>query len=182
MLEMMPRKMEMAFKDDNYRTDIIAGMGLFKSSIIFKKGDDKITHSVKMLRKKYAAVLDQKDIKKINPELADIEIEYTGNKKEIAGFKCKEAILKQASGKSYILYYTDDINIKTPNKNTPFEEIGGVLMQYEIVNYNTHMKFTVEEVIEKEVNSIDLVLEDGYKMVEPEVLDKEIQAIFDKVN
>ena len=43
MFDLMPRRMEMSFKDDNYRTDIIAGMGLFKTSIISEADNNQLT-------------------------------------------------------------------------------------------------------------------------------------------
>lgn len=181
MLDLMPKKMEMAISGEDYRTDIIAGMGLFKTSIISKGNQENITHSVKLLNKKYASELDHDDIKIINPTLANLEIEVTGNTKEIAGIKCKEVIVKDSEGSEFKAYFTKSFKIKNPNKGTPFEEIPGVLMEYEFVNYDTHMKFIAEEVKEKTIEKEDLMLESGYAMVEPIRLKAEIQSIFDKV-
>lgn len=181
MLDLMPKKMEMAISGEDYRTDIIAGMGLFKTSIISKGSQENITHSVKLLNKKYASELGHDDIKIINPTLANLNIEFTKNTKEIAGIKCKEAIVKDSQGNEFKVYYTKSFKIKNPNKGTPFEEIPGVLMEYEFVNYETHMKFIAEELKEKPIEKTDLDLESGYAMIEPVKLKEEIQSIFDKV-
>jgi GLPGLI family protein len=181
MLDLMPKKMEMSFCNNSYRTDIIAGMGLFKTSIISEAKKNQLTHSVKMLNKKHASVLSSSDIENMNPELKGIEIKITGEVKEVAGFKCQEAIIFKKGVESFKVYFTDDIKIKDPNKATPFKDIPGVLMEYEMVNYDTHMHFIVDEVIEKEVHKDDLLLEEGYEMVNAERLSKEIQSIFNKV-
>lgn len=181
MLDLMPKKMETAFKDDSYRTDIIAGMGLFKTSIINEKGKNNLTHTVKMLNKKYASILSPTDITGMNPDLLDITIEETGASKKIAGYNCKEAVIKKDNKEISKLYYTEEIDIETPNKATPFNEIPGVLMEYEMINYDTHMHFIVENVVEKEIDNDDLILEDGYEMVSSTRLESEIQAIFNKV-
>lgn len=181
MLELMPKKMEMQFKDHDFRNDIIAGMGLFRTSIISKKAENQLIHSVKMLDKRYFTVLDEADIKTMNPELNDLSFEYTGNEKEIAGFNCKEVIAKQNGETLFIMYYTEQIAITGPNRGTPFKEIPGVLMEYDVINYKTHMHFQAEEVIEMEVPTEQLSLEDGYVEISADELKNEIQIIFDKV-
>lgn len=181
MLDLMPKKMETAISGEDYRTDIIAGMGLFKTSIISKGNEENIIHSVKLLNKKYASELYQNDIEIMSPDLVDVEIEFTNKSKKIAGLKCKEVKFKDVKGNEYLAYYTKSFKIQNPNKGTPFEEIPGVLMEYELVNFDTHMKFIAEEVNEKAVEKNDLALESGYNMVEPVKLKAEIQSIFDKV-
>ena len=181
MLDLMPKKMETTFKNNCYRSDIIAGMGLFKTSIIKGESQEELTHTVKMLNKKYASVLNNEELISMNPTLANITLEETGKRKKIAGYNCREVLVLRDGKEISKLYYTKDISIDKPNEITPFHEVPGVLMEYEIINYDTHMHFVVEEVIEKEIKSSDIILEEGYELVSPERLTKEIQAIFDKV-
>ena len=71
-LDLMPKTMETIFSNNNYRNDIIAGMGLFKTSIICTDKDDEIVHSVKMLNKKFASKLSSEDLANFNPSFNDI--------------------------------------------------------------------------------------------------------------
>ena len=57
MMDLLPQKMEMTFKDGEYRNEISAGMGLFKTSIIKEKENAKLIHSIKLLNKKLASEL-----------------------------------------------------------------------------------------------------------------------------
>ena len=91
LLEILPKKMKMSFKNDSYRNDIVAGMGLFRTSIISKKDDDNLLHTVKILNNKFASTLNTSDLQTINPNFHSIDIEFTENTKVIAGFNCKEA-------------------------------------------------------------------------------------------
>lgn len=68
MLELLPKIMETTFVENNYRSDIIAGMGIFKTSIIFNHENDKIVHSIKMLKTKYASELTDADFASFNPK------------------------------------------------------------------------------------------------------------------
>lgn len=180
LLDIMPNQMEMTFKDGVFRSDIIAGMGLFKTSVISNKEDEMLTHSVKLLNKKFASTLGSEDIIAVSPYYKDIEFNFTDNIKLIAGYECKEAIA-QINGDSswtFAIYYTDEIDIDSPNRLTPFEPIDGVLMEYDLYNYNTHMHFEAQRVTEKQIDPALIDLEDGYVMVSPSDLKSEIESIF----
>jgi hypothetical protein len=183
MLDLMPKEMETIFADGEYRSDIIAGMGLFKTSVICNTDQEELIHSVKLLNKKYASNLSKADIKKLNPHYLSIDIKKTGKTKTIAGYECKEALVKMKGDTTweFKLYYTDKIRIDQPNRHSPFAEIEGVLMEYEMINYDTHMHFVAQQVIEKEVKREDILLEEDYEMVSADKLNKEIEAIFAKV-
>lgn len=79
------------------------------------------------------------------------------------------------------LYYTDEIKIEHPNRFNPFESIDGVLMEYEMINYDTHMRFVPERIETKEVDQESLKLEKDYEMVSANRINDEIKAIFAKV-
>ena len=179
MLDLMPKKMETSFYQGSFRSDIVAGMGLFKTSIICEKNNDQLIHSVKMLNKKYASTMNEEQIKDFSPDFNNISIEFLDETKLIAGFNCKAALVKVQSDSlwTFKLYFTDEINMDSPNKYTPFKAIDGVLMQYEILSYDTHMVFTAQKVNPIE-DSINIKLEDGYEQVSPERLKQEIEAIF----
>lgn len=183
MLDVMPKKMETTFIDNSYRSDIIAGMGLVKTSIIFKEGDDKLLHSFKMLAEKYYSELDFDDLELISPDFQNISIELNDEVKEIAGYQCKGADVTVTGDStwSFKLFYTEKIMIKDANLYTPFKEIKGVLMEYEINSYDTHMRFVAQNVNQVEVAKEEINLEEGYSIVEPIELKKQIENVFSKV-
>lgn len=183
LLELLPTKMEMTFKNSNYRNDIVAGMGLFRTSIINNKENEKLIHTLKMLNTKYASNIDTEDLKHINPYFSDIKIQFTKAEKIIAGYNCKEikVMIGGDSLWSYKAYYTTEINIENPNRNTPFEQVKGVLMDYQLTNYGIHMHFTAHSVYPKEVENSIAELDNDYKMVSPVALRNEIESIFAKI-
>jgi len=183
MLDLMPNKMRTTFVDNNYRSDIIAGMGIFKTSIIYKEGNDKLLHSIKMLRTKYASELTENDFLKFNPEFTSIEISFNDEIKEIAGYQCKGAdiVVQGDSMWSFKVFYTDEIVINNANSHTPLKEIAGVLMEYQMISNNTLMQFTATKVLEEDVELTDIDLEDGYKMIDPMQLKAEIEQLFSNI-
>lgn len=183
LLDLMPKKMETTFKNNNFRNDIVAGMGMFKTSVICGAGQNTITHSIKILAKKYASTLTPDQVSALNPDFQNIEITLTEEEKEIAGYHCKSArvdVLGDSTW-SFTLFYTDEIRIKDANIHTPFKEIDGVLLEYDIYSYNTHMHFSANKVIQSEVQKEDVTLENGYEIVEVEKIKSEIEGMFEKI-
>lgn len=183
MLDLMPKEMTTSFSDGDFRSDISAGMGLFRTSIIFNQDQKGLVHSLKLLNKKYASSLTSSEIAIVNPHFKEISVTKTGKKKEVAGLECKEMLVEMKGDSlwQFKLYYTDKIKIEHPNRFTPFESIEGVLMEYEMINYDTHMRFIAERIETKEVDQESLKLENDYEMVSANKINDEIKAIFAKV-
>lgn len=183
MLDLYPSEMQTMFKNGKYRTDIIAGMGLFKTSIIFDEDEDYLVHSAKMLTKKMASELTYSQVRSFNPDFNNLDIEFLEETKEIAGYECKSALAKslQDEGWYFKVYYTEKFGVEDPNRHGPFKDIKGVLMEYEILSYDTRMHFIATKVTTDEFEETELALEDDYKMVEPDILKKEIESIFKSV-
>lgn len=181
LLDIMPRAMETTFVDGNFRSDIIAGMGLFKTSVICQKGEENLVHSVKMLNKKYYSKINRNQIQELNKDFSDFTIVKTKEKKIIAGMNCKAAQITVNSDStwSFTVFYTNEIDLPNPNEHTPFKEIEGVLMQYELISYDTHMRFTANKVTSNESIALENIqLEEGYENVSPLKLKSEIESIF----
>ncbi len=181
LINLLPEKMEMYFSNDGFSSEIEAGAGMFKTSLILNKKTDKLTHCLKLLSKKVACDLTENNRSEIATEQNNISFQSTKNTKEIAGYLCKEVIASIPSADSSIsfkIYYTDEINLENPNQLTIFEGIKGVLMEYESFNYDVHMKFTAEEVQHIKVDKSKFELESGYKKTSPDILYNEIQELF----
>jgi hypothetical protein len=183
MLDLMPKEMKTSFSDGEFRSDIVAGMGLFKTSIIYNRDEENLIHTLKLLNKKYASSMSKEDIERIHPHFNHLRIEETGATKKVAGYDCKEALVSIGGDSSwnFKLYYTTEIKIKNPNQHTPFQDIKGVLMEYEMINYNTHMHFIADKVEQVEVDQNSLKLEQDYELVSANKLNQELETIFAKV-
>lgn len=180
MQDFLPKKAETYFNKYGYRTDIIAAMGLFKTSIIKDKDQENLIHSVKILNKKLASELSEQDISLFNPEFQDITIKKSDKTKRIAEYDCKamEVTVNTDSSWSFTLYYTDEIHIKDANKMSPFKSLDGVLMEYDVLSRNIHMKFSAVKVIKKEIHREDILLAKDYKIISPLELKNEMDGIF----
>ena len=83
MLDFMPKKMTLKFKNDKYVTNLSAGMGMFKTSFIIDKDANEFSQLVKLINKKYILTLKGEDIKASINSLPTYHIEHTGETKKI---------------------------------------------------------------------------------------------------
>lgn len=109
-----------------------------------------------------------------------MEVKFTDETKEIAGYNCKSAEVKVLGDSvwTFNVFYTDEINIKNVNGHTPFKPIKGVLMEYQLLSNNVLMKFTATKVIQEDIDASVLALDEDYEMVEPKKLKLEIEKLF----
>ena len=181
MFEFMPKKMELIFKNDKYITNLSAGMGLFKTSFIVDKNKSEFTQLVKLADKKYILTLKEEKVEESLSRLPSFIIEYTGETKQILNYACKKAVITIDDGSNdvFTLFYTDQINIKTPNWCNQFKEINGVLLEYQYEKYNVCMRFTAEKIAFKKINDTEFEIDKKYVALSESDLEKEMQEIFD---
>lgn len=66
--------------------------------------------------------------------------------KQIAQKSCSKAIVNYPGSKPFNVYYSEDIDLEMPNRNTPFTEIPGVLLEF-YVDYNeVRFHFTARDI------------------------------------
>lgn len=183
MMDLLPKKMECTFTEGQFRNEITAGMGLFRSAIIYQEQDEHLYHTVKLLNKKIYAELGNDDIQALNEGFNGLVFEETGNKKTIAGYKCKEVEVEVPGDSIWVfnVYYTDEIIIPNFNYRNPFEGIDGVLMEYDILSNNLHMHFEAVEVKASEVDESEIKVSEDYTEVSSAELRQELESIFNKV-
>lgn len=183
MMDLLPKKMECTFTEGQYRNEISAGMGLFRSAIVYQRQEQHLYHTVKLLNKKIYAELDESDILSLNKGFNDLILEETGERKTIAGYDCKEIEVKVPGDSVWVFnaYYTNEIDIPNANYRNPFKTIDGVLMEYDILSNDLQMHFKAVKVIETEVDEKEIKISSDYNKVSSEELRKELESIFNKV-
>ncbi|MDQ3192700.1 MAG: hypothetical protein M3Q58_13990 [Bacteroidota bacterium] len=173
MIAIMPKTMLLKFKNDKVAFEFTGGMGLFKATFISDLQKQSIIHLVKILNKKYAITYNSSQIQEID-EMPELNINFTGDKKTIAGYESKRSLItfKDDENTSYDIYFTDDLNIKTPNWSTPYKEINGVLLEYQLKRYNVVMRFTATSVSAADIDDSDFEKPEEYKIITKEEMDQ----------
>ena len=178
---LMPSAMSMKFKNNRFNAELSAGMGMFKTNFISNSNEHNLINSVKLINKKYATKLDKEAVSKMNEKYSHFYISKLDETKEIAGYKCKKALVvfDDVANESFYVYYTDEINIKDPNWSNIFKDISGVLLEYQMERYGIMMKFTAKSVTKAKVEDSEFQLSSDYENLTLADLEKEINAIFE---
>ncbi len=110
-----------------------------------------------------------------SPDMPVLKIEYTGKTKKIAGYECHEAIVKTDHGEA-VVYYTVEIGINY----SPHKGVKGFALEYTMPVMGQmgegKLIFTATEIIPKDIKNDFFKINDEYKKVKMEDLQKEFGA------
>ena len=169
---LLPKKVILKFRAQKSITTIEGFMKMFSLSNIndFRKHTNSLM--LKVVEKKYFYQGEKFDPPFFFDKIKGPIILLKPEKKIFAGITCKKAVVNFADKTSspFDLYYTDSIKLKSPNKSTPFHQIEGVLMQFNIRISNVEMRLTATKYKQDNVSENVFVIPEEYKKVKKEKL------------
>ena len=151
MVSGMPNKAYLRFKDNNTSNDMSGMMGLISITYIANHTKQAVEQRLTLINKKYASTISPDDLKRLNDSYVS-EVQEGSATQQIAGFTCKEAIVKLMDGKEAKVYYTNEIGITNPNWSNPYSKIDGVLMDFQMERYGVAMHLKAKSVLAQKVD------------------------------
>lgn len=114
----------------------------------------------------------KEEFEKQQSQTSESEVEFTNETKEIAGYKCKKAIIK-SEGQAIEVFYSDEVKMDEDVYffNT-FSKIKGLLFEYSIVSEQSSLKFEISEFKQTQVDDSVFVIPSEYKVMTMEELQK----------
>ena len=179
MAGMLPEKTTLTFGSGMQMAELSAGMGVFRTSIVTDNEQKEMDYQLSVLSKKLVSHMGQRDILSFNKEKPAVTFLYTGELDTIAGYPCKKAVALFGSidRPEIEVWYTDRIRIEDPNWFSPFREIPGVLLRYEMIQFGMRMRLEATTVIPGPVEPTKYALKEGYQKVSPDVLHGELEEV-----
>lgn len=180
-ISLLPTSMTYKFKDDNISQRIEGWMGIFHMAAISIPKKDENTALLKILNKKYlyqSLITNGKSFG--YDEMPGMKITLVNDSiKTIAGYKCHKAIVSfsDTTKTPFDIFYTNDIELKNPNRNNPFREIDGVLLQYQMCFQNIRMLLAAKKIEGIEIPDEAFEVPDGYETVNREIMQKTINDL-----
>ena len=171
-MAMMPTESKMFFKDNQARIEMKMGMGM-SQVMIFDNKNKIMTMLMDMMGNKIAVKMNEDDIRKRKEKEGkqDYDIKITDETKEVAGYKCKKAVVTGKDG-SFDLYYTDQIEYKNGDWISDFKGIDGFPLKYKITNNNLTMQMDAKSVTKEKVEDSMFKIPEDYKSMTAEDLQK----------
>ena len=178
----LPDKMKIKFKNHNTKNTLKCMSGLFTITNIKKYKKSTNITLVNFIDKKYKYIESNKDPSLFFQQRPDIIIKHTDSTKQIAGYTCKESKIiyptkKLNNNQQFSIYHTDKIDIKGFNKQTPFESIDGVLLEFQLLFYGIPMKFTATKVTGKEIPAKEFKVPGNYKRINRKTMKEIIELL-----
>lgn len=106
----------------------------------------------------YKVELKQLGVNQMLKQMNQYSISYVDEHQTIAGFDCLKAIATdKGSGAEMELWYTQDLNLKHANWFTPFKEIDGVLIAFEMEQFGLRFSFKAKSFSHLNTGEIEAV-------------------------
>lgn len=179
MAGMLPEKTTVSFTKDQQVAELSAGMGVFRTTLVADNKSQQGDYHLSVLSKKIVAHLQDRDMALFTRENEALTIMYTDQTDTVAGFPCKKAvaIFQDIHQPEVDLWYTDAIQMENPNWFSPFKEIPGVLLRYEIVQNGMRMQLDAVSVTPGPVEASKFTVKNDHEKVEPAVLHHELDQV-----
>lgn len=177
MASLAPGKMTVRFKNNLFAAEM-STMGLFTTTFIANPIKKQLIQLVKVFEIKQACIDDEKAIEADNAAYK-VDLEETGETKEIAGYKCKKVIATMADDPTikFDVWYTEQLNVTAPNFANPYNKIKGMLMEYRLKKFGLEMSFTATNVQKEEVPDETFELPAYYKVISKQEMDEFFKSI-----
>ena len=172
--DIMPKTLIVSFKDDKILFDISAPIGNSGIFNLSNPEDEIFDTYISLLSWRFYYAAKPGESPPGFDAMKGMEIRKTNRISQICGFNCKCAEVSFPSNpdKIYEIWYTNEINIKTPNAGNPFSEIDGVLMSFFFFMGDTKMFFTAETIYKKEIPDKTFDRKEKYQRISREEINK----------
>ena len=177
-ISLLPNSMTIKFKDDKALSELKGWMGIFTSSIITDLQENQNITLFKFSDKKYYCKTGLNESFYGDSE-QEYTIKYVDDVKEIGGFLCKKAIITFADSliNPVSVYYTDILKLKHPDINSPYKELHGILMEFQINIMDIQMLLTFNNIKKKDISDTEFSIPTDFD----EVSREDIENIFKSV-
>ena len=177
MASLAPGKMTVRFKNNLFAAEM-STMGVFTTTFISNPVKKNLTLLVKMFDVKQACIYDEKAIKAENDNY-QLEFKETNETKEIAGYKCKKLIATLADDPTvkFDVYYTEELNVTSPNFTNPYFKIKGMPMEYRLKKFGLELTFTALGVKKEDIPNETFELPAYYKVIPKKEMEEFFKSI-----
>lgn len=160
-------KMNLYFGDNKARTDLDMGAMMSMSTVVDNETEEILILMGGMIGEK-AVLTNSEEMEADQEEVEEPTVTLTKEKKEIAGYKCKKAIITDADGNEMEYWYTEDIKTVTTDKKAAISKLPGLALKYAVDREGMMMSFTaksVETSLDKETikEKLSLEIPEGYE-------------------
>ncbi len=161
----LPTKMISTFKDKDYKVSIKGELSLYQLDYISRNYGDSTVTLFRIFDKRLFHEHDEGEFLFLFETVEESSLEFIDEQtKEIAGINCKKAIVNfnNPDLQSITVYYTEEISFNRPKENSPFDDIPGALMEFQLNFKGLELSFIAEEIDIKNIKTEAFMVPDNY--------------------
>lgn len=137
--------LDLYFSDDKARTDMEMG-SMMSMTTVMDNGTGEILMLIGGMMGEKAIVTSSEEMNVEEESTPEYKVELTKEKKTIAGYKCKKAIVTDEEGDEMIYWYTEDIKVNTPDNKSALAQLPGQALEYSVDKNGLLMNFAATKV------------------------------------
>lgn len=136
---------------------------------------------LKIFKKRLACNYDQIDLEEMLSDFPSFTIIKSDRVDTLAGIPCKIAkgVFYDMDEPNIDIYYSDRIAVPNPNWCSPFAELDGFLMGYDVDMFDMRLRLMAEHVEETPVEDDEFLIEDDYKKVSYKYIKVELEKLME---
>jgi len=167
----MPTGQTMTFGQGKVKTEIASPMG--NITTIYDVNTQETTMLLDIMGQKLAVVqkADDKTKKKLEEQTKGIKIDYPDETKQIAGYKCKKALISKGDT-TITLFFSSDLKFKGANAMQIYKDIDGIVLESTSPTQDEEltMKIKATKIEPRKVKKKEFNIPGNFKIVSPEEL------------
>ncbi len=176
MAAMLPSEIVMKFKGSKCRTEMATAMA---ENITLSDQKDPSSGLILLdvMGSKYAMKVDPAKVEEQKKSLPEFEVIASTETKEIAGYKCKKAIMKNKSNneETYI-YYSEELPYLENSLTSQYKNISGMPLEFNTKLNGITMTIRAKSIEKIKIADAEFVASSEYKLVTEEQLMKELSG------
>jgi len=178
-ISLLPTTMSLKIKNNNSIQKIEGWMGVFQMAGIARRNENYKAAYLKIMGEKYAFETTMDGPAFGFDEYPKMKLVHSDSVKVIAGYKCKayDVYLNDSSAAAFTIYYTEDIKLDNPNCNNPFQEVKGVLLEFQMKFQKIPVHLIAKKVIKEEIADDEFLIPDGFQKVSKEKIQEVINNL-----
>ncbi|MBS2097324.1 hypothetical protein [Carboxylicivirga linearis] len=176
----LPGEMTAIFKENDYKLHIKGELNLYNLEYISKsKGDTCFTLLRVWDKKLYYPQKEGEELFLFNANGQPKITFQKDSTKLIAGYNCKmgTAVFPDRRLPAMKFYYTEDINFKAPNANTPFKDVPGPMLEFNINFQGMDISFAAKTVKIKQIKDDEFKIPESYREADSNEINEIVSSL-----
>ncbi len=181
-VSVLPGEVKLFFYKNKIKHEITGGFNFFTLNFFSLSPTDSCHVMFKFMNKTMFYGMEHSNRFFLYERDGDVKVTYfEGETKTIAGFKCKKAQVCFEGEEPFYAYYTEEIDLRNANRNTPLEGIPGVLMAFTVNFKGLKLEITADNFNPKKPSASDFKLPKEYVQSSKDEIDSIVTSLLENI-